>query len=244
MKTSPSSTTAYTAIDTWFVFEVGDTTFSYQCDPLQFSCGDPLEYQGYDYETVQIGEQCWFAENLRADFYSNGDAVPTLTLKIGLASEEGYTIVYGSGGSCQHYASFDACNSNLSVEVFGRLYNSYAAQDSRNICPTGWHVANDSDWDALITQYESASELKSIEGWYENGFGSGSNISGFNAQPGGYLYEGNYLFAGSHGYWWTTTQGVGPNIETKVIASSIDYVQTIDYGPNHGFSIRCLKDTE
>ena len=23
----------------------------------------PLEYQGYDYETVQIGEQCWFAEN-------------------------------------------------------------------------------------------------------------------------------------------------------------------------------------
>ena len=29
-------------------------------------CGDPLEYQGYDYGTVQIGEQCWFAENLRA----------------------------------------------------------------------------------------------------------------------------------------------------------------------------------
>ena len=44
-----------------------------------WQCGDPLEYQGYDYETVQIGEQCWFAENLRADFYSNGDAVPTLT---------------------------------------------------------------------------------------------------------------------------------------------------------------------
>ena len=25
-----------------------------------WQCGDPLEYQGYDYETVQIGEQCWF----------------------------------------------------------------------------------------------------------------------------------------------------------------------------------------
>ena len=23
----------------------------------------PLEYQGYDYATVLIGEQCWFAEN-------------------------------------------------------------------------------------------------------------------------------------------------------------------------------------
>ena len=38
-------------------------------------CGDPLEYQGYDYATVQIGEQCWFAENLRAENYRNGDAV-------------------------------------------------------------------------------------------------------------------------------------------------------------------------
>ena len=30
-----------------------------------WQCGDPLEYQGYDYETVQIGEQCWFAENCK-----------------------------------------------------------------------------------------------------------------------------------------------------------------------------------
>ena len=30
-----------------------------------WQCGDPLEYQGYDYETVQIGEQCWYAENVR-----------------------------------------------------------------------------------------------------------------------------------------------------------------------------------
>ena len=35
----------------------------------------PTEYQGYDYETVQIGEQCWFAENLRSENYLNGDAI-------------------------------------------------------------------------------------------------------------------------------------------------------------------------
>ena len=33
-----------------------------------WACGDPLEYQGYDYATVQI--QCWFAENLRAENYT------------------------------------------------------------------------------------------------------------------------------------------------------------------------------
>ena len=42
-----------------------------------WQCGDPLEYQGYDYATVQIGEQCWFAENLRAENYRNGDEILT-----------------------------------------------------------------------------------------------------------------------------------------------------------------------
>ena len=46
------------------------------CNEIPWSCGDPLEYQGYDYETVQIGEQCWFAENLRSESYQNGDAIP------------------------------------------------------------------------------------------------------------------------------------------------------------------------
>ena len=36
----------------------------------------PMNYHGYDYATVQIGEQCWFAENLRNEHYANGDAIP------------------------------------------------------------------------------------------------------------------------------------------------------------------------
>ena len=44
---------------------------------MPWACGDPFEYQGYDYETVQIGEQCWFAENLRSESYQNGDVLPS-----------------------------------------------------------------------------------------------------------------------------------------------------------------------
>ena len=47
------------------------------CQTTAWSCGDPLEYQGYDYATVQIGEQCWFGENLRNENYNNGDAIPS-----------------------------------------------------------------------------------------------------------------------------------------------------------------------
>ncbi|MDA1242986.1 MAG: hypothetical protein O2947_07525, partial [Bacteroidetes bacterium] len=41
-----------------------------------FACGDAVSYQGYDYATVLIGDQCWFAENLRSENYENGDAIP------------------------------------------------------------------------------------------------------------------------------------------------------------------------
>ena len=43
------------------------------CDFLE--CGDPKTYQGYHYATVLIGDQCWFAENLRSETYQNGDSI-------------------------------------------------------------------------------------------------------------------------------------------------------------------------
>ena len=41
----------------------------------EFTCGDPMNYHGYDYATVQIGDQCWFAENLQTEYYQNGDGL-------------------------------------------------------------------------------------------------------------------------------------------------------------------------
>ena len=89
------------------------------CNEIPWSCGDPLEYQGYDYETVQIGEQCWFAENLRAENYRNGDEIPS-----GLSDGEwdgstvGASAVYGEDSGCEDYApDFDACSSGESLVV-------------------------------------------------------------------------------------------------------------------------------
>ena len=41
----------------------------------QFECGNPYNYHGRTYETVLIGNQCWFGENLRTTQYYNGDAI-------------------------------------------------------------------------------------------------------------------------------------------------------------------------
>ena len=76
------------------------TEFGAECTPeTAFTCGDPVSYQSYDYATVQIFEQCWFAENLRAENYRNGDELSTnLDNSQWGSSTIGAVAVYGEGG--------------------------------------------------------------------------------------------------------------------------------------------------
>ena len=195
-------------------------------------CGDPVIYDGYDYATVQVGDQCWFAENLRTEFYDNGDEI------LGDLSDEDWTTT--SDGA---QATFDDSISNLNV--YGRLYNFYAVLDERSLCPAGWHVPEDSSWDTLteslggidyagLAMKSSADDLPSWDG---------DNSSGFSGLPGGYRDLGGDYVSPSKGRWWTSTvYGCGawhrdlfPNNDALLLSS---------YCNRAGFSVRCLKDTE
>ena len=143
-------------IDQWLVFEVGaDTTFSYTCEPGEpvfQACGDPVGYQGYDYATVLIGEQCWFAENLRSENYANGDAIPSnLSDSEWSSNTSGGVTVIGEGSStCNNYSpDGDACDDTWSLNEYGRLYNWYAVDDARGLCPSGWHIPTDEEWSVM-----------------------------------------------------------------------------------------------
>ena len=213
-----------------------------------WQCGDPLEYQGDDYATVQIDEQCWFAENLRNANFRNGDPIPT-NLDSGAWSEtsEGATSVY------------DDNDENL--EVFGRLYNFFVVVDPRSICPSGWRVPSDED----VIQLESelgmseevtalkgfrggilGQEVKSITGW--SGTGNGTNASGLNVYPAGNRYHtGAYLSMAEVGSWWTST--VNADNDSRAWYRSVSHddlgiYRESDASKNIGFSIRCLKNAE
>ena len=193
-------------------------------------CGDLVNYHGYDYATVQIGDQCWFAENLLTEFYDNGDGI------LGDLSDEDWTAT--SDGA---QAIFDDSISNLNV--YGRLYNFYAVLDERSLCPAGWHVPEDSSWDTLteslggidyagLALKSSADDLPSWDG---------DNSSGFSGLPGGYRdLDGDYV-SPSKGRWWSSTvYGCGawhrdlfPNNDALLLSS---------YCNRAGFSVRCLKD--
>ena len=210
-----------------------------------WQCGDPLEYQGYDYETVLIGEQCWFAENLRANNYRNGDEIVS---NLNDSEWEAYT----QGAS----TIYDNDLSNL--ESYGRLFNSYAVEDIRGLCPQGWKVPSDLDWMALeveigMSQEEAEStqlrgtdqgaQLRAEFGWL--GDGNESNLLGFSALPGGTRDDdGSFSLIGQNGFWWSSTP-----VESSLWYRRIDYngdgiFRWYVINQPDALSVRCIKDSE
>ena len=158
--------------------------FGNSCDVSvepSWSCGDPHSYQGYDYSTVLIGDQCWFAENLRNENYENGDAIPSNLGESEWANtSSGAVAVYNEDASL--------------LEFYGRLYNWYAVDDARGLCPSGWHVPTDGEWTVLTDHLGGESvaggQMKTTYGWVA---GNGTNSSGFSGLPGGYRNDNGLL---------------------------------------------------
>ena len=213
-------------------------------------CQGPGVYDGYEYAVIEIGEQCWFSETLRSVTYSNGDS-----LDIGVAT------IYGEGSApCSEMPGWNACDDQeVSLALYGRLYNWQAAADGRGICPSGWHTPSDDDWMILETflgmsesdllswghvrgvDVQAAEAMKSTTGWYANG--NGTDEHGFTALPGGMYNQGDYFVqAGDYGRWWSSTEF---NIANGIIRSIARDASGIARDPHNfsaGFSIRCLKD--
>ncbi len=214
-----------------------------------WQCGDPLEYQGYDYATVLIGDQCWFAENLRSELYLNGDSIPT-----GLSGSEwdntssGAVAVYGEGSSyCFHTSpDGDACDESWSLNEYGRFYNGYAVGDVRGLCPSGWHVATDGEWVVLtghLGEVDAAEQMKTTYGWVDGG--NGTNASGFSGLPGGYYgNDGSSATAGLSAYWYSSSfWGTGAWVrQLSSESSGVGRYPTQELG--FGFSVRCVLDAE
>ena len=197
-----------------------------------FSCGDPVSYQGYDYATVLIGEQCWFAENLRSENYENGDAIPSNLSDNDWGSWSGAVAVYNE----------DASN----LETYGRLYNWMAVDDARGLCPSGWYVPSDGDWTVLTDHLGGESlashQMKTTYGWCNDS--NGSNSSGFSGLPGGVrVVPGYFVLAGTSGGWWSSSL-YGGTAWIRSMDCYSDYVHRDSADPRDGLSIRCVRDAE
>ena len=212
-------------------------------EELGWQCGDPLEYQGYDYETVQIGEQCWFAENLMAQNYRDGLPISEVN---DCPTWSGIT----EGAYCSYENQTDHSN------VHGLLYNWFVTDDALGVCPSGWHVPTDSQWMALeieIGMSESAAngtflrgttegdELKSATTW------NGMDAHGFNSLPSGWRAPNNgcdFVSSNESTYYWSSTPSGSLAIGRGLTSVESGIWRMTTYQLRNGFSVRCIKDTE
>ena len=213
-------------------FLVHLSNFGSGCGPVPaWACGDPVSYQGYDYATVQIGEQCWFAENLRCHNYRNGDAIAEFTTEGDWVSAVGGRKVSGLWPAD-------------STEV---LYNWWAVFDIHGVCPTGWSVPTTEHlWDLANTlggPTVSAPAVKSDEHW------DGTNESGFSAKPVGVvLASGEYSSPNNRCLILSKETISNPQINCADCASVFNLQSDFDWftedgvSKNVGASVRCIKD--
>jgi len=126
---------------------------------------------------------------------------------------------------------------------YGRLYNGATA---RTVCPTGWHLPSEAEWDVLLTAVGGSStaaiKLKATRGWERN---NGSDDYGFSALPGGKLYYNGNFFGhiGTNGFWWSSTNSTLTMSWSKYLKIGHDNSAEFSEDDNRYLSsVRCVKD--
>ena len=223
---------------------VGNTTCANEYISVT-GCGGQtsLTYDGRTYDLVEIGGQCWFADNLATDQYRNGDLIPT-----GLDNASWSSSTSGAYSIMLNNISNDA--------TYGKLYNWFAVTDDRGLCPAGWHIPSDCEWmylegyiglldnelEATGWRGSSGGTLKTTSFWEAPNVGA-SNSFGYDGLPGGYRGSwGAYNDFGSLGWWWTTSAPSWDTVWSRTLWFNSSGIHRGFYSKQTGFSVRCLKD--
>ena len=186
-----------------------------------------VDIDGNIYNTVTIGNQVWMAENLKVTHYTNGDPIPYVADSL-------EWINLKTGAYCDYQ------NLKENGEIYGHLYNSFAIDDERGLCPEGWHVPIKEEFDILREYLGGAkiagAKLKETkyEHWLIPNIGA-TNSSGFSALPGGRRTKRGFSRMGYDGYFWSSGMYY-LYLRYEKTEFSLGFNEMYD-----GYSIRCVR---
>lgn len=221
---------------------------------VELEYGSVQDSQGNAYKTVVIGNQEWFAENLRTTQYNNGDPIPNIT-----DNSEWSALESGA------YAVYN--HDNIFSSAYGAIYNWYTVVDPREICPAGWDVATDAQWTTLFDYVANSAEfvgatvgkaLKSCRQinsplgiecavtdhprWNSHANVFGTDNYGFGGLPGGNRSaDGAFYSLGSDAFWWSSTSSDATSAWRRVMHLSQDVFNRSAVNKKQGFYVRCVR---
>jgi uncharacterized protein (TIGR02145 family) len=215
---------------------VNTTTAGLPCPGME-----TIIYEGKSYNTVQIGTQCWFKENLDVGTMIQGTQEQT------------------NNGVMEKY-----CYNNeaSSCATFGGLYQWAEAVQYKNgatntlspnpafsgnvqgICPTGWHIPSKEDFETLskstLVNYNS-NTLKAVGQGI--GGGVGTNSTGFSGLLTGYrLTNGNFDYDILTSLYWSSSEASVSWVYYKPLVAHSNAGYLLYDMKKFGYSVRCLMD--
>lgn len=218
---------------------------------LQFATNIPcpgtptIDYGGQTYNTIQVYNQCWMKENLNVGTMINSTILPT----------DNDTIEKYCFANSSYY-----CNNILGgLYMWDEMMKYTNETGGQGICPDGWHVPDDLDWQILEGAVDSEFKIGNSE--WENyqwrGMDAGGNLKqtgtaiweppntgatdafGFTALPAGYFVQNAFWGAGYKGYFYSSDNA-------DKFYRNMDWNQMMTRRGTGGgvfsISVRCVKD--
>jgi uncharacterized protein (TIGR02145 family) len=198
--------------------------------------GSVTDFDGNTYQTGIINGKEWMFQNLKVTHYRNGDLIQMIT-------DNNTWIGLTSGAYCDY--NNEANNAN----TYGHMYNWYSVDDSRGLCPSGWHIPSESEYASLISFLGGTNlaggKMKEVGTTHWNSPNTGATDEvGFKALPAGYRSNNNGLFGniGNAAYLWTSTPSSAGKSWGILLNNTDSNATPTSYYYRFGFSVRCMKD--
>jgi len=201
----------------------------------------------HEYKWVTIGTQTWMAENLAW--------LPAVSPPAEGSDTARYYYVFryigtnvAAAKNWEYYADYGVFY-NWMAALNGEDSSNLIPSGIRGVCPDGWHLPSDGEWDILINQlggeYAAGKNMKSTKGWnnFEGEPGDGNNSSGFNALAAGSRHNGGgYYNLGFNALYWSSTGYDRYGAWYRYLAYFHDGVYRYYGNKSFGFSVRCVRN--
>lgn len=193
------------------------------------------DIDGNSYTTSIIGSQEWMAENLRTATFRDGTPISNIR-----NDSNWFETTLPAWVNYDNNPDYD--------ETYGKLYNWNAMSSNRMICPAGWSVPTEEDWNTLVTylgeRNTSGGKLKETGTTYWQSPNTGAtNESGFNARPNGVRFGGGaFGNIRTSGHYWSSSMQSSDKPITFYMVNFATYVANGDDVKQTGLAIRCVRD--